>query len=137
MILTIAVGAIILMIVFGTLLYKANILTFSTDFLKSVVSVFSSEDKAIQENIVEKTFVNGQEIKVNSELNTPQNQPEGLVEKPKIIDNVYYKIKEGDSLWKIAERFYDDGFQYQKLMKNNTIPDPDNLVVGSKILIPE
>ena len=88
-------------------------------------------------NTLEKIITNEPEIKTDSELNTLPNKAEILIEKPNITNDFYYQIKEGDSLWKLAERFYNDGFQYQKLMKSNTIPDPDNLVVGSKILIPE
>ena len=137
MILTITVGAIILIISFGTILLKSEMLTFDSSFIKAVVSLISPEDKEFQQNTLEKIITNEPEIKTDSELNTLPNKAEILTEKPNITNHFYYQIKEGDSLWKLAERFYNDGFQYQKLMKSNTIPDPDNLVVGSKILIPE
>lgn len=50
----------------------------------------------------------------------------------------YYEIVKGDSLWKIATKFYGDGNKYKKILAENlqVIKDPDLIFPGQKIRIP-
>lgn len=50
----------------------------------------------------------------------------------------YYEIQEGDSLWKIADKFYGNGSKYEKIFEDNreVIKDPDKIFPGQKIRIP-
>ena len=50
----------------------------------------------------------------------------------------YYEIQKGDSLWKIADKFYGDGNKYKKIFEDNreVIKDPDKIFPGQKIRIP-
>ena len=50
----------------------------------------------------------------------------------------YYEIVKGDSLWKIADKFYGDGNKYKKILEENlqVIKDPDLIFPGQKIRIP-
>jgi len=50
----------------------------------------------------------------------------------------YYVIQEGDSLWKIADKFYGNGSKYEKIFEENreVIKDPDKIFPGQKIRIP-
>ena len=50
----------------------------------------------------------------------------------------YYTIVKGDSLWKIAERFYKKGNEYTRIFEANreVIKDPDLIFPGQKIRIP-
>ena len=50
----------------------------------------------------------------------------------------YYEIVKGDSLWKIAAKFYGDGNKYKKILAENlqVIKDPDLIFPGQKIRIP-
>lgn len=49
-----------------------------------------------------------------------------------------YKVKKGDSLWKIAKKFYGDGTKYNKIYKANKdkISNPNKIKVGQNIKIP-
>lgn len=50
----------------------------------------------------------------------------------------YYEISAGDTLWAIAQQFYDDGSKYPRIFEANreVIKDPDKIYVGQKIRIP-
>ncbi len=48
-----------------------------------------------------------------------------------------YEVKEGDTLWSISEKFYKDGFQWQKIAEENKIPISGKIETGMKLTIPE
>lgn len=48
-----------------------------------------------------------------------------------------YTVVSGDTLWAIAARFYGDGSQYPKIASANGIANPDLIMVGQKLTIPE
>jgi nucleoid-associated protein YgaU len=48
-----------------------------------------------------------------------------------------YTVVSGDTLWAIAERFYGDGSQYPKIASANGITNPDLIMVGQVLTIPE
>ena len=48
-----------------------------------------------------------------------------------------YTVVSGDTLWAIAERFYGDGSQYPKIASANGIANPDLIMVGQQLTIPE
>lgn len=48
-----------------------------------------------------------------------------------------YTVVSGDTLWAIAERFYGDGSQYPKIASANGITNPDLIMVGQELTIPE
>lgn len=51
---------------------------------------------------------------------------------------VYYTVKEGDTLWIIARKFYGRGWQWRKIYRaNDSITDPGKISVGQVILIPD
>ena len=48
-----------------------------------------------------------------------------------------YIVKEGDSLWKIAESQLGNGTRYKEILKlNPKISENDNLIVGAKLNLP-
>ena len=49
-----------------------------------------------------------------------------------------YKVKPGDTLWKIAKQYYGDGSLYPDIFKANQdiLSDPDKIKVGQKLRIP-
>lgn len=55
------------------------------------------------------------------------------------IEGEVYIIRSGDSLWKVAQRFYGDGKLWRKIYQANrdTVLNPGRLRAGQKLLIPE
>ena len=54
------------------------------------------------------------------------------------VEVQYYVVAKGDSLWKIAEKFYGNGSKYTGIFEENreVIKDPDLIFPGQKIRIP-
>jgi len=48
-----------------------------------------------------------------------------------------HTIAEGESLWTIAETYYDDGFRWTDIMEANGIENPADIEVGQTIMIPD
>ena len=88
----------------------------------------SSSAEAMEKAILMAGNVKGVENVVN-DIKAPA-EPEKKV--------VYYVIEKGDTLSKIAKRYYGDAMSYPKIFKANTevIKDPDKIFVGQKIRIP-
>lgn len=73
-------------------------------------------------------------------LGISEVRAEELIAPPleKAITVKYYEIEKGDSLWKIADKFYGNGSKYKKILAENleVIKDPDLIYPGQKIRIP-
>ena len=56
-----------------------------------------------------------------------------------IPEEIFYTILEGDTLWGIATKYYDDGSQYTHIVDANieVIKDADLIYPGQSIRIPE
>ena len=48
-----------------------------------------------------------------------------------------HKIAEGEDLWKIAEKYYGSGYNWIDIAKENKISDPDQIVSGEDLIIPD
>lgn len=48
-----------------------------------------------------------------------------------------YTVKEGDTLFLIAQSYYGDGFMFPKIVEANKLENPDSLTVGQVIEIPK
>jgi LysM repeat protein len=64
----------------------------------------------------------------------PTQAPAAPTEAP---EKRIYTVVSGDTLWAIAARFYGDGSQYPKIVSANGIANPDLIMVGQKLTIPE
>lgn len=53
-----------------------------------------------------------------------------------VSDNRYV-VSEGETLWSIAEKSYNDGFKWREIAKANNISDPTALEKGARLVIPE
>lgn len=49
-----------------------------------------------------------------------------------------YHVQRGDTLWSLAKRFYGDSKHWRRILaaNRNRVPDPRNLPVGIKLIIP-
>lgn len=49
-----------------------------------------------------------------------------------------YEVQEGDSLWRISERFYGTGYRWPAIVRAENAPeDPNYLLVGETVFVPE
>lgn len=49
-----------------------------------------------------------------------------------------YEVQEGDSLWRISERFYGTGYKWTSILRAGNAPkDPNYLLVGETVFMPE
>lgn len=48
-----------------------------------------------------------------------------------------YTVVEGDTLWSIAEKTYNDGFRWEEIAKANNLDDASTLEKGTKLNIPK
>lgn len=60
--------------------------------------------------------------------------PEPKVEA--VPSEVTYRIKWGDTLWDLAESYYQNPWLYPKIAKENNIKNPDVIISGTDIIIP-
>lgn len=48
-----------------------------------------------------------------------------------------YTVKDGDTLFTIAEKYYSDGYKYSEIAKANNLTDPDVITGGQVLEIPK
>jgi nucleoid-associated protein YgaU len=50
----------------------------------------------------------------------------------------WHEVTKGETLWKIAERYYGDGSLYSKIFEANrdVLKDPNRISIGQKLRIP-
>jgi nucleoid-associated protein YgaU len=61
---------------------------------------------------------------------------EAQFENSKELIMAKHPVKSGDTLWRLAQKFYGDGRRYLVIAVANGITDPDHLVVGQVLEIP-
>src|SRR5258708_4302067 len=50
--------------------------------------------------------------------------------------NPMHVVSKGETLWSIALRYYNDGFNWKKIANANNIINPTKIKVGTKLIIP-
>ena len=48
-----------------------------------------------------------------------------------------YKVKQGDDLWHISEKYYNSGYNYIDIAKANKLANPSAIEVGQDLVIPK
>jgi len=44
-------------------------------------------------------------------------------------------VESGENLWIIAQKYYNDGYKFQKIAKDNNIKNPSEIIKGAKLKI--
>ena len=92
---------------------------------------------ACVESVLAQTYQNFEIIIVEkAEEVVPEQPPVVVVEEPKPKITTY-KIKWGDTLWDIADTYYKNPWKYKFIAKYNGIKNPDHIISGTYIEIPE
>jgi len=50
---------------------------------------------------------------------------------------VEHTVAEGEHLWKIAQRYYNDGYKWVKIAQANNLSNPNFIYPGQKLTIPK
>jgi LysM repeat protein len=100
---------------------KASIESIDADIEVNTIAV-----KAIVEVYARVNYITHKEFLVNVD-----NIDEEIPEKKSSL--TIYVVQNGDTLWKIAKRYFST---IENLVKLNNIEDPDNIKIGDKLLIP-
>ncbi len=101
------------------------------DQLKEVNHSLTEEVVLLKTNISE---LNQQVVdlkKKRSEQLAQEPEKEAVISK----NSSAYIVKEGDTLWDIAQAMYDNPFQWEKIALANNISNPKLLQIGSKLII--
>lgn len=80
-------------------------------------------------------YFNKNKADLGPSQNTQQQEQQGDV----AVENLpgQYTVKEGDTLFLIAEKYYQDGYKYEELVKANNLSNADSIVVGQVLEIPK
>lgn len=73
--------------------------------------------------------------KAQPDLGPAQNTQEGDVSPDQLPGK--YTVKEGDTLFLIAEKYYKDGYQYAEIAKANNLTDANSIDTGQVLEIPK
>ena len=73
--------------------------------------------------------------KNKGDINTGQQTQQGDVSPDKLPGK--YTVKEGDTLFTIAEKYYKDGYQFTEIAKVNSVGDANAITVGQVLEIPK
>ncbi len=78
------------------------------------------------------------EVEPTVETTQPvEAKPEIGKTRVEVREPIIHTVKSGDSLYKIAEKYYGDGNYWRAILKANPeIRNPDHLMIGQKLLIP-
>mgnify|MGYP001287868466 FL=1 len=92
-----------------------------------------SDDVVFTLSLKEYSYLNVERSQAPSKASGLKDRPK---EKEKGTEAKQYTIKEGDTLWDLADKNYGDGSRWQEIAKANDISDPRTLQIGANILIP-
>jgi LysM repeat protein len=97
-------------------------------------------EEVVEEPIVEEVIPEAKE----DEIIVVEKAEEVVPEQPPVVEEeepapkvITYKIKWGDTLWDIADTYYKNPWKYKFIAKHNNIKNPDHIISGTFIEIPE
>lgn len=89
-------------------------------------------------NSTDKNKTDKKEEQTLSEKDEKKEETKPVTENTKIEtkkSTIEYTVIRGDSLWKIAVRFYNDGYKWNQIAKENNITNPDKIEKGQVLKI--
>ncbi|MBO7175465.1 MAG: LysM peptidoglycan-binding domain-containing protein [Spirochaetaceae bacterium] len=122
----------------GILLFILFLLPSKTinNFISSESSVASTEvHSSTGESLVEPDETAAVEDVIVI-VETPSVTPAPPPQVAKKTDVVRYEVKWGDTLWDIAQSYYNNPWLYQRIVSANNIKNPDYIVAGTVLVIP-
>ena len=93
--------------------------------------IIVSKLKSVTQEASESSQVETKKEAEVEELTTPAVNQVGAETEGQV-----YVVKKGDSLWKIAETVYKDGYRWLDIAKANKLANPNILLVGQKLTLP-
>ncbi len=76
-------------------------------------------------------------VRIFTQDNTPDIANNGIeTTNDEVVAN-QYEVKEGDTLWTIAESEYNDGYAWERIAQANNLTSPDAIETGMKLTLPE
>ena len=100
---------------------------------------FSPEDPTDQDSDVETLETEREEPAAAAEAaaddGAARTQNRELAETE--ADGIWYKVKEGDTLWDISAIYYRNPWLYYRIAAANKIQDPNNIYAGTRLFIPD
>ena len=95
-----------------------------------------AEEIVVESEIIEDTEI-AKKILPAEETVIPEKELQ--ISSYRVSTDTIYKVQSNDSLFKISKKYYGDGKKWNKIFEANkdSMPDPDSLYVGQKLLIPD
>ena len=114
-------------------------------FRKALVSLSKNKLDQIQKDILSKSKEPEEVVPEakEEEVIVVEKAEEIVPEQPPVVEEepapkvITYKIKWGDTLWDIADTYYKNPWKYKFIAKHNNIKNPDHIISGTFIEIPE
>ena len=69
-------------------------------------------------------------------IGKPKTPPRPQPKPPAAKNTKYYVVKDGDSLWKIADKQLGNKERFREIIKLNSLDDEDYLKIGQRLIIP-
>jgi nucleoid-associated protein YgaU len=80
-------------------------------------------------------YFNKPSADLGTSMETQTEQTQGDVAKEDLPGK--YTVKEGDTLFTIAQKYYDDGYKYTEIVKENKLANENQVEVGQELTIPD
>ena len=127
----------------GTTTYKVK----SGDSFWSIAEKFYGSGARFNDVAKANPSVKSTDLSIGTVLTIPLDKPKTATVSPSsapalstssTVDSSQktYKVQEGDSFWSIASKMLGGGAEWEKIARANPSVNPDNLKVGSTLVIP-
>jgi len=100
---------------------------------KSIIEMLKQENQVLSESI---TFHEADDsIEALENADSPINVNILSENQGNNSQSEEYVVATGDNLWRIAEKYYNDGSRYIKIANDNNISNPKEIVTGTVLII--